>query len=145
MLLLMLFSIWTPFHRWWSFIWVPSMKSFLFLKALHVLMSDRPLILAPAIPHIFFMFSIKHYLGLLQLTLETCLPLVTGPPQLLEVGRPHTIYFNHHNKNNIYMMPHYLSNAFTSIILFALNSISLKYILLSSLILWMKKLQLREI
>lgn len=123
---------------------VPSMKSFLFLKALHVLMSERPSILAPAIPHI-FMFTIKHYLDLLQLALETFLPLATGPPQLLEVGRPHTIYFNHHNKNNIYMMLHYLSNAFTSIILFALNSISLKYILLSSLILWMMKLQLREI
>lgn len=109
------------------------------------LMSNMCPVPAPSIPNILFRSSIKHYLGVLQLASENFLPLSTAPGQLFEVWRLHTICFNHHHRNSIYVMLYFLPNAFPSIILFAHDKISMKDILLSPPILWMMKLQLREI
>lgn len=57
-------------------------------------MSNILPILSPAIPNI--LLCPQHFILLGYL--KYC-----SPPQLFEVGRLHTIDFNHHNKSNIYM------------------------------------------
>lgn len=83
---------------WKTLAGVVSSEPFLFLSYssnVHMgwPMSNRPPILSPVIQNSLFMSSVKHSLGLLQMALETSLPLLTAPPQLVEFGRLHTIHW----------------------------------------------------